>query len=122
MKFLLTKASDWDFDGKGIKKKFNPRIEKYDIYDIRTLASADLYNAKFTDNWFHKGVDHTEIKIGRQKCIQRRFPNDCEGVFIDINSLEDLIDFENTYGKIIISQAICIEFIKEIKIYDDYIE
>lgn len=122
MKFLLTKASDWDFNGNGIMKKFNPRIEKYDRYDIRTFASADLYNARFNDNWYDKGVDHAEIVIGKQKCIQRRFPTDCEGVFIDINSLEDLIEFENTYGDIIIRDALFNQSIKEIKIYDDYIE
>lgn len=122
MKFLLKKASSWDFDGKGIDKKFNPRTEKYDRYDTRSFSTAEEYNEKFKDNWFDKGINHTTIIINEEQCIQRVFPNDCNGCFVDIDSLEDLIEFKNLYGEIIIGNAISNKSIQEILIYDDYIE
>ena len=123
MKFLIRRASNWlDYKGEDIDKKFNPRFEVYDRYDIRTLATPEAYNEKFADNWFDKGIDHTIIKIDGKDHIQRKFKNDMTGLFIDICSLDDLIEFQNVYGQIIIRESSGNNYIKEILIYDDYIE
>lgn len=82
MEFILRKASDWDFDGEGIDKKFNPKIKEY----------------------------------------KNNYENILKGCFIEINTLEELMEFYEMYGQIIIQSHCLNKKIKEIFIYDDYIE
>lgn len=42
--------------------------------------------------------------------------------YVDINTLEELIAFENKYGRLVIGDNIFDDRYKQILIYDDYIE
>ena len=66
-----------------------------------------------------EGVNHKTSK-GR---IQREFPNGAEGHFIEINSIEELLEFQKKVGnELIITSAIDNESIPAIEIYNNYRE
>lgn len=61
-------------------------------------------------------------RINERGYIQREFPNDSIGWFIEINSLEELMNFKNRYGDIVITNCWENQNITEIEIYDTYRE
>lgn len=70
-------------------------------------------------NWLSEGVNHKTSK-GR---IQREFPDGAEGHFIEINSIEELLEFQKKVGnELIITSAIDNESIPAIEIYNNYRE
>lgn len=68
------------------------------------LEKASCWGS-FNGNEIHKKFNPRLEKINER----------IEGCFIDINSLEDLMEFIKLYGEIVIGE-------EQILIYDDYIE
>lgn len=117
MEFLLTSTS-W-----GVEKQIpNAVIKKYTKIEVRGCSTFEEYDERFSwmeGNWLSKGVNHKTSK-GR---IQREFPNGAEGHFIEINSIEELLEFQRKVGsELIIASAIDNESIPAIEIYNDYRE
>lgn len=117
MEFLLTSTS-W-----GVEKQIpNAIIKKYKKVEVRNVSSFEEFDKRFSwmeGNWLSKGVNHKMSK-GR---IQREFPNGAEGHFIEINSIEELLEFHKKVGsELIITSAINNESIPVIEIYNDYRE
>lgn len=91
--------------------------EKCMRVDERTVDSPDKLNVENDrENWFKKGTNH-RIENGH---IKRDIED--EDWFIEVNTLKDLIKFQEKYGDIIIYQSWMNKNIKEIEIYDDYRE
>lgn len=91
--------------------------EKCISIDERTVNSPDKLNFKYDrENWFTEGTNH-RIEDGH---IKRDIED--EDWFIEVNTLEDLIEFQEKYGDIIIQKSWDNDTIKEIEIYDDYRE
>lgn len=123
MKFKIIRSSIWDDEilpcsellDKGIK------LEVYSDIDIRNFRGFDEFD-KFTgkkNSWLSKGVNHCINKDGN---IQREFPNKNKGWFLEINSLEELMEFKSKYDEIIIREDYKNPMINVIEIYDDYRE
>ena len=117
MEFLLTNTSGW------VEKQIpNAVIKKYTKIEVRRCSTFEEYDKRFPwleGNWLSKGVNHKTSK-GR---IQREFPNSAEGHFIEINSIEELLEFQKKVGdKLIITSAIDNESIPAIEIYNNYRE
>lgn len=117
MEFLLTSTSG------GVENKIpNTTIKKYTKREVRTCSTFEEFDKRFSrieGTWLSKGVNHKTSK-GR---IQREFPNGAEGHFIEINSIEELLEFREKVGnELIITSAIDNESIPAIEIYNNYRE
>lgn len=66
-------------------------------------------------------VDDKKYKIIKVKRYLRWIDKYVDKLFIEINSLEELMEFQKDYGNIVITDELGGE-IKEIEIYDDYRE
>lgn len=117
MEFLLTSTSGW------VENQIpNTVIKKYTKIEVRGFSSFEEFDkqlSRMEGNWFSKGVNHKTSK-GR---IQREFPNGAEGHFIEINSIEELLEFHKKVGsELIITSATDNESIPAIEIYNYYRE
>lgn len=117
MEFLLTSTSG------GVENKIpNAIIKKYKKVEVRYFSSFEEFDKRLSwreGTWLSKGVNHKTSK-GR---IQREFPNGVEGRFIEINSIEELLEFKKKVGnELIITSSLNNESIPAIEIYDDYRE
>ena len=117
MEFLLTSTSG------GVENKIpNAIIKKYKKVEVRYFSSFEEFDKRLSwreGTWLSKGVNHKMSK-GR---IQREFPNGAEGHFIEINSIEELLEFQKKVGsELIITSATNNESIPAIEIYNHYRE
>ena len=117
MEFLLTSTSG------GVENRIpNAVIKKYTKIEVRRFSSFEEFDKRLSrmeGNWLSKGVNHKTSK-GR---IQREFPNGAEGHFIEINSIEELLEFQRKVGsELIITSANHNESIPAIEIYNGYRE
>ncbi len=117
MEFLLTSTSG------GVEERIpNAVIKKYTKVEVRYCSTFEEFDKRFSrieGSWFSKGVNHKMSK-GR---IQREFPNSEEGHFIEINSIEELLEFQRKVGsELIITSATNNESIPAIEIYNYYRE
>lgn len=117
MEFLLTSTS------RKVEKQIpNTTIKKYTKIEVRTCSTFEEFDKRFSrisGTWLSKGVNHKTSK-GR---IQREFPNGAEGTFIEINSIEELLELQKEVrSELIITSATYNESIPAIEIYDDYRE
>ena len=117
MEFLLTSTSGW------VENQIpNAVIKKYKKVEVRGFSSFEEFDKRLSwmeGNWLSKGVNHKTSK-GR---IQREFPNGAEGHFIEINSIEELLEFQRKVGsELIITSATNNESIPAIEIYNYYRE
>lgn len=113
MEFMITRTSVW-FDDKPCDEAYEKDCMRK---DVRTLKSFEEYDNKFKDNFHDRGVNH---KINKDGYIEREFED--KAWFIEINSLEDLLEFENKFGPIIVSTSWTNYEYMMIEIYDDYRE
>ena len=117
MEFLLTSTI-----GEVENKIPNAIIKKYKKVEVRYFSSFEEFDKRFSrmeGTWISKGVNHKTSK-GR---IQREFPNGAEGHFIEINSIEELLEFQRKVGsELIITSATNNESIPAIEIYNYYRE
>ena len=117
MEFLLTSTS-----GRVENQIPNTVIKKYTKREVRTCSTFEEFDKRFSrreGTWLSKGVNHKASK-GQ---IQREFPNGAEGHFIEINSIEELLEFKKKVGsELIITSAFDNESIPAIEIYNYYRE
>ena len=117
MEFLLTSTSG------GVETRIpNTTIKKYTKREVRTCSTFAEFDKRFSrteGTWLSKGVNH---KASKGK-IQREFPNGAEGHFIEINSIEELLEFQKEVrSELIITSATDNESIPAIEIYNYYRE
>ena len=117
MEFLLTSTA-WYVENRIP----NAVIKKYKKVEVRYFSSFEEFDKRLSwreGTWLSKGVNHKMSK-GR---IQREFPNGAEGHFIEINSIEELLEFQKKVGsELIITSATNNESIPAIEIYNHYRE
>ena len=117
MEFLLTSTS-----GAVENRIPNTVVKKYKKVEVRYFSSFEEFDKRLSrieGTWLSKGVNHKTSK-GR---IQREFPNGAEGHFMEINSIEELLEFQRKVGsELIITSANDNESIPAIEIYNYYRE
>lgn len=117
MEFLLTSTAGYVED-----RIPNAVIKKYTKIEVRTCSTFEEFDKRFSKmegSWLSKGVNHKTSK-GQ---IQREFPNGAEGHFIEINSIEELLEFQKKVGsELIITSSFNNESIPAIEIYNYYRE
>lgn len=70
------------------------------------------------DRWYSMGSNHRKNADGTFS----RDIGECTGFFVEINTIEELWNFQEKYGELIIGKSPMNERIPLITIYDDYIE
>ena len=113
MEFMITRASDW----ANVKPCDEAYAKNYMRKDIRTLKSFEEYDNRFRDNFLDTGINH---KINDDGYIEREFED--EGWFVEIDTLEELLEFTNKYGDIVFGKTYRNYEMNGIEIYDDYRE
>ncbi len=116
MKFIVTRVSL--YGDEEIKSCSNAIKEKIIYTDIRTVSKSEdvpAYKGR-SDWWYKEGANHRLIDNNIARDLEK------EEWFIEISSLEELMNFIEDVGKIIIRNHFKYTSFKEIKIYDDYIE
>lgn len=67
-------------------------------------------------------VDVKKYKVIKEQVYDKWFEEYTDKYFIEINSLEELMEFQKDYGDIVITENMRYGEMKEIEIYDDYRE
>ena len=117
MKFIIERASALNVKEKPCEDAIKIKHQTFQRFWYK---SPEEYDKRFGEygRWFSEGTNH---RINEQGNIERDM--DIKEFWeIEINSLADLIEFQNTYGEIIIQDSTWVRDIKTILIYDDYIE
>lgn len=110
MKFLVTKTSDWG-DNQPCEESFDG---EYIYIDERTVNDPSQLKYKNAEKeWYGNGSNHRV----ENNHIKRDFNKN--GWLLEVNSIEQLINFVNKYGDIVISNHFGTP---EIEIYDTYRE
>ena len=121
MKFLITRVSNHcrdNIDNIQLSDKWCVREETYDGIEQMKFKSFEEFKNYNGVDFTSEGVDH----YAKGGCIFRTIKNKHKGCFIDIVSLDDLLLLQHEVGDIIITNDIFNKNIKQITIYDDYIE
>jgi hypothetical protein len=112
MKFMVSRTSNWDLEEQPCEEAVK---ETYTSTDTRIVDDPSKLNYG-SDEWYTKGTNH-RVENGM---IKRDFP-DFEAWFIEIDSLDELLQFFRKYERLVIQEHYGSDFIK-IEIYDDYRE
>lgn len=114
MKYIIDRASIWD-DRQPCEEAFQEEVIFTDERNVDDpMKNIHIGQSWYTEKgWFNHRVENGHIKRDRKETKW----------VIEINSLNQLLDFMNKYGKIVIyPQAYGIDNYQEITIYDDWIE
>ena len=117
MEFLLTATS-------GPVDRYSDKVtlKKYAEVEVRTVKTFSEFDdsyGKREGKWLSKGVNHKEAN-GR---IQREFPLESEGYFIEINTLEELENLRLECGEeLVLTTSPDYQDIPCIEIYNGYRE
>lgn len=115
MNFILRRTSEWY--GQPCKEAI---MIKFQSWHTRTCTEKE-YNERFSGKegglWRSKGKNHAITKEG----YITRQEEDIEKWGIEIKTLEELLDFVNKYGKIVVAFDNNYQNLK-IEIYDNYRE
>ena len=113
MEFMINRTSILT-DEKPCEEAY---IKKYIYKDTRKLTSFEEYDNMFKENFTDNGINH---RINKQGYIERELES--KAWFIKLDSLEELLEFTNKYGNIILDKSFFNHDIYTIEIYDDYRE
>lgn len=113
MKFIVERASAWGSEEApcgGCHKEVVTSLF------VSNYSSFEEYKKNCREDFRARGYEHKEIN-GH---IERKIDTECWT--IEINSMNELMDFMQHYGDVIIYNPIGGDPYKKIVIYDDYIE
>ena len=121
MQFIVKRTSDWEQNNPPCRGAVETLVQ---VWDFRTFKTPQEHDAKLcqghrpSQQWLEKGTEHGTYEGG----IKRRL-DDKKGWVIEINSLEELIEFSKEYGELVVSNFTSTNYeVPTIEIYDDYRE
>lgn len=118
MKFTVRRASKWSNEDVCCEEAKRDSIVRV---ETRTLYSPEEFDAKFSNRegkWLSVGANH---RVDENGWITR--DNGMIDVWsVEINTLDELMEFCKKYGDVVIGNCMWNKAYKEILIYDDYIE
>lgn len=123
MRFKITRTSFWDDETPPCDGAIRGTCARW---DQRTFKSPAEYDRKLghRGTWLDKGTEHGYWKDGEraeESGIQRRLEDgDCW--YIVINSLDELVAFNQKYGDLVLSAPRQEGTLPALEIYDDYRE
>lgn len=120
MEFKISRTSIWGED-KPCKEAYEKKIIRIDERDFKSFEEHD--NRFPNRKWESEGFNHKILQPNNKydtPHIYREFNDEIWA--IEINTLEELINFHNKYGELVIKQSYENPNISEIEIYDDWRE
>lgn len=116
MEFMVSRTSMWS-DEKPCINAYRKTIPIIDVRSVTCPSKIPLYGGE-TDWWYSSGKNH---KVNDMGCIEREL--ECEDKwFIELNSLEDLLEFKSQHGNLVIESSLYNYHYDNIEIYDGYRE
>ena len=116
MKFIVSRTSMW---GEGKSPCEEAKRDSIVCVETRTLYTPEAFDERFAKRegkWLSVGTNH---RVNKKGYITR--DNGMIDVwYVEFNTLEELIEFCNKYGNVVIEDYMWNEEYKEIEIYDDY--
>ena len=118
MKFIVRRVSEWNDEVSPCEEAKRDSIVRV---ETRTCLSPEEFDERFAKRegkWLSVGTNH---RVNEKGWIVRDY-----GLIdvwsVEINTFEELMNFCDKYGDIVIGQYMWNNAYKEILIYDDYIE
>ena len=116
MLFQITRVSMWGND-KPYNKSIPIKLSRTEVQDFKSFEAYDKASG-VQDKWLKQGKNH---RITKEGYIARDLEIGLWG--IELNSLEDLLNFKKEVGEnIILSTSVTDNKTPCLIIYDDYIE
>lgn len=118
MKFIVSRTSVWDEKQQPCEEAKRESVPYVESYNCKTPEEFDKSGVMRREgSWLSVGTNH---RVNKKGYITR--DNGMRDVWsIEINSIEELIEFVDKHGEIVIQDAFCSDY-KEIEIYDDWRE
>lgn len=118
MKFVVRRTSEWNDKVSPCKEAKRDSIVRV---ETRTCLSPEEFDERFAKRegkWLSVGTNH---RVNEKGWIVR--DNGLIDVWsVEVNTLDELVEFYNKYGRLVIKDCMWNEAYKEIEIYDDYRE
>lgn len=118
MIFQVTRTSLWDDDIPPCDEAFKIKLTLLDIRTFRSPEEHDRKCAKHTGSWLSMGTNHRYDSDGH---IMRDL-GEVEKWGVEINSLDELMEFQKKYCRLILQISHIDSTTPCIEIYDDYRE
>lgn len=116
MEFIVKRASDIFAENKPCEEAYQKEIEDIQEYYLNAFEEYDAKWGKFTNT----GINH---RVNERGNIEREVPEYMEDMWIvNINTLEELLDFKEKYGKVVIGESNKNYHYNQITIYDHWLE
>jgi hypothetical protein len=113
VEFMVSRTSLW-IDVKPCEEAVKKSYTKIDERPVDSPANLKIGPDRV--HWYTEGFNH-RVEDGH---IKRDF--EAEAWFVEINSLEELIAFQNKYGDLVLQKSYDNPSILKIEIYDTYRE
>ena len=116
MEFIVTRSSDFLSKKQPIEGAYQKEITRIDVRNISDPSG--FKNQRLIDEWYNAGTNHRVIngKIARDMGTEKVW-------VVNINTLEELMNFKEKCGEDIIITTSYIDYATpEIEIYDSYRE
>lgn len=118
MKFIVSRTSVWGTKTSPCEEAKRDSIVRV---ETRTFHTPEEFDARFSyveGKWLSVGTNH---RVDERGWITR--DNGLTDVWsVEINTLDELIEFCDKYGSVVIENCTWNKTYKEIEIYDDYRE
>jgi len=113
MRFLVGRTGQWSGEAKPCEEAYRG---EYTTVDRRTVDAPEKVPAMRRDpqEWYSKGTNHRVIDGNIVRDFQHK------GWFVEISSLQELLDFIARHGEIVISPVFKSTDEMSIEIYNDY--
>lgn len=119
MEFEISRTSQWS-EERPCKEAYLKDVIRI---DERGFETFEEFEERLHEKWESEGFNHKIIEANKKfktPHIYREFNH--EIWCVKINSLEELLEFKNKYGDLIIKESFCNDSINEIEIYDTWRE
>lgn len=118
MLFQVTRTSAWHEEYKPHEKCIPITLTRVDRRKFRTPEEHDEKIGAIYGNWFSLGSNHRITEDGIARDMEKR-----QAWAIEINSLEELMNFKDEVGcELVITTSYIDGEFPQIEIYDDYRE
>lgn len=118
MKFIVTRTSVWNDEKSPCEEAKHDSIVRVQTRTLYTPEAFDEKFAKQEGKWLSVGTNH---RVDEKGYITR--DNGMVNVWsVEFNTINELVEFCNKYGDVVIQNCMWNKAYKEIEIYDDYRE
>lgn len=118
MKFIVSRTSSWYRENSPCEDAKRDKIVRVETRSLKNPEDFDERFSRVEGKWFSVGSNH---RVNEHGYITR--DREMMDVWsVEFNTLDELVEFCNKYGDVVIEDCMWNKAYKEIEIYDDYRE